>query len=393
MLARAEAAADLVGLINDYRRAPSACAGRRAAMAPPLAPSELLAGVAPASPGEFAAALRASGYAAAVATTLRLTGPADAAAALRFVAERHCAELLDPRWSQIGVTRAGNVWRINLAKPLLPDGLGDWRDAGEAILAQVNAARAQPRQCGSERFAAAAPLGWNEGARRRRPSRTAATWPSATTSTMPITRARSVGQRATAAGYRMAARRREHRRGPRRARGGGRRLAREPGALRQHHVGRLRRDGRRVRGAARHHARHLVDADPRPALRTRPQRQRALRIRRSSSRISRTRADRDRAVGDVERREVRTGPVHLDEVDDVAVLDPVEHVADRAAEDERERPAEQALVAMAREQPDDEHRRDRAEADEEPALPAARAGEERRTRRRCCGRGPGRRTA
>ena len=200
--ARADAASDLVGLINDYRRTAPTCAGRRAAMAPPLAPSEQLASVAPANSGEFATALRASGYVAAVATTLRLTGPADAAAALRFAAEKHCAELLDPRWSQIGVTRAaGNFWRINLAKPLLPADLGDWRDAGEAILKEVNIARAQPRLCGSERFAAAAPLTWNEGLAA------AALVHSRDMAERDYfdhadPEGRSVGQRATTAGYR-----------------------------------------------------------------------------------------------------------------------------------------------------------------------------------------------
>ena len=161
--ARADAAADLVGLINDYRRAPSSCAGKRAAMTPPLAPSERLAGVAPAQPSELGAALRASGYVAAAATTLRLSGPADAAAAFRFVAEKHCAQLLDARWSQIGVARApGTVWRITLAKPLVPSDLGDWRQAGKAILEQVNVARARPRSCGSDHFAAASPLAWND---------------------------------------------------------------------------------------------------------------------------------------------------------------------------------------------------------------------------------------
>ena len=55
------------------------------------------------------------------------------------------------------------------------------------------------------------------------------------------------------------------------------------------------------------------------------------------------RADRDRAVGEVERREVAAVPVDLDEVDDVAVHHAVDHVADRAAEDHRERPAEELL--------------------------------------------------
>jgi len=200
-LARADAADELIGLINDYRRAPSACAGKPAAMAPPLAPSERLAAAAPAQPSELGAALRANGYAASSATALRLAGPADAGAAFRFIAERHCSELLDPRWSQIGIVRsAGNVWRITLARPLLPPDLGDWRQAGKRILEQVNVARTRPRQCGAERFAAAPPLAWNEalGNAALAHSRDMA---ERDYFAHPDPEGRSVGQRATAAGY------------------------------------------------------------------------------------------------------------------------------------------------------------------------------------------------
>jgi len=200
-LARADAAEELVALINDYRRAPSACAGKPAAMAPPLAPSQQLASAAPAQPSELGAALRAGGYAAAAATTLRLAGPADAGAAFRFAVEQKCSELLDPRWSQIGVARAaGNVWRITFAKPLLPPDLGDWPQAGRQILAQVNVARTRPRQCGAERFAAAPPLAWNDalGAAALAHSRDMAERDYFAHSDPE---GRSVGQRATAAGY------------------------------------------------------------------------------------------------------------------------------------------------------------------------------------------------
>ena len=50
------------------------------------------------------------------------------------------------------------------------------------------------------------------------------------------------------------------------------------------------------------------------------------------------------------------------EVDDVAVQQAVDDVAERAAEDQRERPAEQPLAAVAREHPDDEDRRRRRRA-------------------------------
>ena len=48
-----------------------------------------------------------------------------------------------------------------LARPVLDAQLGDQRSASNALLAQVNAARAKPRLCGRQRFAAARPLTWN----------------------------------------------------------------------------------------------------------------------------------------------------------------------------------------------------------------------------------------
>jgi uncharacterized protein YkwD len=204
-VARADGASDLVGLINDYRRSPPACAGKRLPMAAPLAPSELLARLTPADPSQLGAALRAGGYPVANATSIRVTGLAQPAAVLRFVAEHHCADLLDPRYSQIGIAHsAGNTWRITLAKPLLPADLGDWRRAGQRVLDLVNEARARPRHCGGARFAAAAPLTWNEALAA------AALAHSADMAARDYfahadPEGRSVAQRASAAGYRWRA--------------------------------------------------------------------------------------------------------------------------------------------------------------------------------------------
>lgn len=160
--ARAAGEDELVGLINDYRGAPHSCEGRREAMASPLSPSDVLASVDVGSSGNLGDALLASGYRAASATTILFAGSGKAAEVMRFVAERYCRSLLDPRYSQIGVARSRSGWRINLARPLLPADLGDWRDAGKTILRLVNEARARPRDCGDQHFAAAPPLRWNE---------------------------------------------------------------------------------------------------------------------------------------------------------------------------------------------------------------------------------------
>lgn len=160
--ARASGEAELVGLINDYRSEPRECEGRREPLAAPLAPSASLAAVDPGRVGHFGEALKASGYRAATATSVVLSGPGNAAEIWRVIEARYCRSLLDPRYSQIGVIRAGETWRINLARPLLAEELGDWRNAGKTILRLVNAARARPRACGEKAFAATAPLAWNE---------------------------------------------------------------------------------------------------------------------------------------------------------------------------------------------------------------------------------------
>ncbi|MNN16749.1 Cysteine-rich secretory protein family protein [compost metagenome] len=48
-----------------------------------------------------------------------------------------------------------------MARPLLSSRLGDWQTEGQKLLIELNAARAKPRQCGTQSFNATAPLAWN----------------------------------------------------------------------------------------------------------------------------------------------------------------------------------------------------------------------------------------
>ncbi len=112
--------------------------------------------------GPLGDALRSSGYRASAATAVLFAGVGDAPEIARIIEARYCRVLLDPRYSQIGVARQGDAWRINLGRPLLPEGLGDWRDAGKTIFRLVNEVRSRPRACGEEHFAAVTPLVWNE---------------------------------------------------------------------------------------------------------------------------------------------------------------------------------------------------------------------------------------
>ena len=79
-------------------------------------------------------------------------------------------------------------------------------------------------------------------------------------------------------------------------------------------------------------------------------------------------------------------PVRMNEVDDVAQAQPVDHVAERAAEDQRQAAASSALRARSRRRSqtssaDAHHERQRRE---QPALPARGIGQEAEGRAACC---------
>jgi len=76
-------------------------------------------------------------------------------------------------------------------------------------------------------------------------------------------------------------------------------------------------------------------------------------------------ADSDKAVGDIESGPVITGPVDVEKVYHFAVRDPVDEVADGAAEDERKRGDEPGgIVAQAFEHEDDKADGDDGNADQ-----------------------------
>ena len=150
----------LVEVINDYRADPDRCAGRTVK---PLRPLSLKSNLAlPVGyGGGLRSALKANGYQAVTVRTLRVVGAQDADEAFDMLESDYCGALLDTQFADIGVTRARSEWQIVLAQPVLDGRAGDSRAAGKALLAEVNAARARPRLCGRQRFAAARPLTWN----------------------------------------------------------------------------------------------------------------------------------------------------------------------------------------------------------------------------------------
>ena len=154
---------ELVSLINARRAETRGCGGGREAAAGPLAPSPALARAdVAAGGGDLGKALGAAGYRAATATTIVLSGVADAADALALVEQQHCEVVRSRRYAEVGVGRAGAAWRITLAAPLLAGDLGDSRAAGQAVLRLVNEARRRGGSCGRQRFAPAPPLAWSD---------------------------------------------------------------------------------------------------------------------------------------------------------------------------------------------------------------------------------------
>ncbi|MFP0197730.1 CAP domain-containing protein [Pseudomonas sp. PHC1] len=162
-LATSAMAADesqLIESINSYRSQPQRCGSQASSELPPLSADPRL--ILPASGVvDLQQAMSSARYPMVNVQAITLNGPRDAASAMKAIQESFCQVVLDPQFVDIGVSRADRDWRITLARPLLSARLGDGQAEGQKLLEQLNAARAQPRQCGGQAFAATAPLAWN----------------------------------------------------------------------------------------------------------------------------------------------------------------------------------------------------------------------------------------
>ncbi len=159
--AHAGAERQLVAAINDYRAHPQRCDRRPAQRLAPLALKENLALPIGYGYGGMREALKSSGYAAVTVRSIRIVGAEDAEEAFDQLQDHYCGALLDSQYADIGISRSRSEWQVVLARPVLDNRVGDNRSVGKALLAEVNAARARPRMCGRQRFAAARPLSWN----------------------------------------------------------------------------------------------------------------------------------------------------------------------------------------------------------------------------------------
>ncbi|MGN8123373.1 CAP domain-containing protein [Pseudomonas sp. 22082] len=160
--AHAGAERQLVAAINDYRAHPQRCDRRPAQRLAPLTlKSNLALPVGYGYGGGLRERLKDSGYAAVAVRSIRIVGAQDAEEAFDLLQSDYCGALLDGQYADIGISRARSEWQVVLARPVLDSRVGDTRSVGKALLAEVNAARARPRMCGRQRFAAARPLSWN----------------------------------------------------------------------------------------------------------------------------------------------------------------------------------------------------------------------------------------
>jgi len=158
--AQASEQSQLIDSINSYRSQAQRCGGQASLELPPLASDPRL--VLPATGTvDLREALAQATYPMVNVQAITLNGPRDAQAAMKAVQESFCQVVLDPQFVDIGVSQQDRDWRIVLARPLLAGRLGDWQAEGQVLLQMINAARGQQRQCGTQAFAATAPLAWN----------------------------------------------------------------------------------------------------------------------------------------------------------------------------------------------------------------------------------------
>lgn len=159
--AEASSNADLLQLINAYRAQPAHCQGSTGKPSLSLASEPKLIELNLENERPLQEALRNSGYPAARAEVMTLSGPSDTQAAFQFAKKLNCRLLLNPDYTVAGISRQGNVWQIVLAMPLIPTNIGHWQDAGRKVLKLVNAARASGRSCGKDHYEMARPLQWS----------------------------------------------------------------------------------------------------------------------------------------------------------------------------------------------------------------------------------------
>lgn len=103
-------------------------------------------------------AIRRADYPAETAASLHLRGPRDDDSIRSIILEGYCRSVSNPAHSEVGVVEDGPDTWIVLAARLPERPALEPAEVVERVLELVNAARAEERTCGDERFNATAPL-------------------------------------------------------------------------------------------------------------------------------------------------------------------------------------------------------------------------------------------
>lgn len=106
-------------------------------------------------------ALAAEGYLASESSALHFLDATSGAQISHALIAGYCRTLINPRLRDIGAERRGREIWVVLAAPVAVLTASEAAPVSRQILAEVNAARAAGRRCGSKYFSAAAPLRLN----------------------------------------------------------------------------------------------------------------------------------------------------------------------------------------------------------------------------------------
>jgi uncharacterized protein YkwD len=155
------ARADIVDVVNGIRR--DGCGGLRGGR-PSLQRQSALTDAARrlAAGTELGTAMADAGYRADTAFSAHVSGTASAAQTAAVLSRQFCARLLDAQLTEAGGYERGRSGWVIVAAPARTSALADPRLVADRVLALVNAARAQRRNCGVESMAATTPLAWSE---------------------------------------------------------------------------------------------------------------------------------------------------------------------------------------------------------------------------------------
>jgi uncharacterized protein YkwD len=108
--------------------------------------------------GRLTGAIARTDYRVANSASMHIEGAKNEKALLQIVASNYCQLVLNPEFTEIGVYERGDSTWIVVAVPAKLPTADDMPKVATRVLELVNEARAQPRKCGSRRFAPAPPL-------------------------------------------------------------------------------------------------------------------------------------------------------------------------------------------------------------------------------------------